>query len=303
MSTSRPFSVADDLSLALRLADIADSLTMARYQAQDLVIDTKPDLTPVTDADMAVERAIREVLQSERPDDLIVGEEFGSADLDSNLAASMHGTGKHFWVIDPIDGTKNFVRGIPSWATLIGVSTPSQSVIAGVVSAPALHRRWHAGLGLGAFVNENVFVGKTDNSNSNSNSNFNSNFNSSADQKQAKLKKLAVSKVSSLSDAQLSYSDLIGWGPRKAAFLQLQERVWRTRGFGDFWSHMLVAEGAVDIAVEPKLALWDMAALEIIVKEAGGEFTNIEGKPGSHGGSLVTSNALLHHQFIEALNG
>ncbi len=294
MSTSRPFSVADDLALALRLADIADSLTMARYQAQDLVIDTKPDLTPVTDADMAVERALREVLQSERPDDLIVGEEFGSADLDSNLAASMHGTGKHFWVIDPIDGTKNFVRGIPTWATLIGVSTPSQSVIAGVVSAPALHRRWHAGLGLGAFVNENVFVSQADNSISNSNT--------FAEEKQAKLKKLAVSKVSSLSDAQLSYSDLIGWGSRKAAFLQLQERVWRTRGFGDFWSHMLVAEGAVDIAVEPQLALWDMAALEIIVKEAGGEFTNIEGKPGSHGGSLVTSNALLHHHFIEALN-
>ena len=275
MSLDRNFSLAEDLALALRLADIADEITLKRFQALDLIIETKPDATPVTDADMAVERAIREVLAIERPDDLIVGEEFGSADLAANLAASMHGTGKYYWVIDPIDGTKNFLRGIPTWATLIGLSNPANTVVAGVVSAPALFRRWHAALGEGAFLSVAGSSSPT---------------------------QIHVSKVSSISDAQLAYSDLIGWGPLKEPFLKIQEQVWRTRGFGDFWSRMLVAEGSVDVAVEPQLSLWDMAALEIIVKEAGGEFTNTAGKPGSHGGSLVSSNGHLHRSFIEALN-
>lgn len=279
MSQSRPFSVADDLALALRLAKLADEITLNRYQALDLVIETKPDATPVTDADKAVENAIREVLAKERPDDLVVGEEFGGKDLiaaTGNASQSSHNSQneKHYWVIDPIDGTKNFLRGIPVWATLIGLSNPTHEVIAGVVSAPALSRTWYAGRGLGAHVRE-----------------------------AGNQRTLRVSKVSSLSDAQLSYSDLIGWGERKSAFLALQEQVWRTRALGDFWSHMLVAEGAVDIAVEPSLSLWDMAALEIIVKEAGGTFTNLEGAAGSHGGSLVTSNGKLHADFLKALRG
>jgi histidinol-phosphatase len=287
MSQSRPFSVADDLALALRLAKLADEITLDRYQALDLVIETKPDATPVTDADRAVEKAIREVLAKERPDDVVVGEEFGGKELvaqsDENVqgAENSHNA-QHYWVIDPIDGTKNFLRGIPVWATLIGLSTPANEVIVGAVSAPALSRTWYAGKDLGAFVNESL-GGESPEANA------------------AQPRRLSVSKVSRIEDAQLLYSDLIGWGERKNSFLALQEKVWRTRGIGDFWSHMSVAEGTADLAVEPMLALWDMAALEIIVKEAGGSFTNLDGVPGSHGGSLVTSNGALHADFLKAL--
>ena len=268
----RAFSIADDLALAHRLADLADAITLDRYQSIDLVVETKPDLTPVTDADKAVEKAIRDVLAAERPDDLIVGEEFGG------LPTIAKSTGdQHYWVIDPIDGTKNFLRGIPTWATLIGLSRPTTDVpgevIVGVVSSPALFRRWHASAGAGAYVSVN----------------------------KSSAEKIAVSKVANLSDASLSYSDLIGWADRKDSFLSLQEQIWRTRGLGDFWSHMLVAEGSVDIAVEPSLALWDMAALDIIVREAGGTFTNIDGVPGSHGKSGVSSNGLLHQDFLKAI--
>ncbi|CAB4614464.1 MAG: histidinol phosphatase [Actinobacteria bacterium] len=272
MSNSRPYSVADDLALALRLATLADEITLARFMSLDLVIETKPDSTPVTDADKAVENAIREVLAIERPNDLIVGEEFGGVDALTGSTTSA-GNKPHYWVIDPIDGTKNFLRGIPIWATLIALSSPNNEVIAGAVSAPSLYRRWYAGKNLGAHVLEN-----------------------------GEQRAIRVSQVSALDNAQLAYSDLIGWGSRKAAFLDIQSTVWRTRAFGDFWSHMLVAEGAVDIAVEPSLSLWDMAALEIIVREAGGTFTNLEGVPGSHGGSLVTSNGKVHKEFLSRIN-
>ena len=257
--------LTQDLLLAHQLADLADIISKDRYQSLDLIIETKPDLTPVTDADKAVEKKIREVLAAWRPDDLVVGEEFGTPDLSGD---------KYYWVIDPIDGTKNFLRGIPTWATLIGLCNPDGAVVVGLVSAPALYRRWFASLGGGAFVSENG----------------------------GEPKRIEVSKVRELKDASLSYSDLLGWGSRKAAILALQEKIWRTRGLGDFWSHMLVPEGAVDIAVEPVLALWDMAALDIIVREAGGRFTNLDGKDGSHGGNGVSSNGLLHTEFLQALN-
>lgn len=255
-----------DLALAHTLADNADAITLVRFQANDLVIETKPDATPVTDADKKVEEIIRDVISKVRPDDVVVGEEFGRPD---NLE------GKYYWVIDPIDGTKNFLRGIPVWATLIALINPQHEVVVGVVSAPALQRRWSAYSGGGASVTV----------------------------RKENPKPISVSKVSKLEDAQLSYSDLIGWGERKNHLLALQEKVWRTRGLGDFWSHMLVAEGAVDIAAEPSLALWDMAALDIIVREAGGQFTNIEGKNGPHGGSGISTNKVLHNSFINALNG
>ena len=257
----RAHDLKSDLELAIRLADIADEISLKRYQALDLVIETKPDLSPVTDADKAVESAIRNEISKVRADDLVVGEEFGSPD---SLA------GKYYWVIDPIDGTKNYLRGVPTWATLIGLIDPAGEVVVGVVSAPALSRRWWAAKGLGAKVQ------------------FNS----------GEIAALKVSKVSKLSDASISYSDLVGWGGRKDKFVALQERVWRTRGHGDFWSHMLVAEGAVDIAVEPSLSLWDMAALDVIVREAGGKFTNLDGKDGPHGASAISSNGLLHDAFI-----
>jgi histidinol-phosphatase len=260
----RAHDLKSDLELAIRLADIADEISLKRYQALDLLIETKPDLSPVTDADKAVESAIRNEISKVRADDLVVGEEFGSPD---SLA------GKYYWVIDPIDGTKNYLRGVPTWATLIGLIDPAGEVVVGVVSAPALARRWWAAKGLGAKVQ------------------FNS----------GEISELKVSKVSKLSDSSISYSDLIGWGGRKEKFVALQEKVWRTRGHGDFWSHMLVAEGAVDIAVEPSLSLWDMAALDVIVREAGGKFTNLDGKDGPHGASAISSNGLLHSDFIKEI--
>ena len=261
----RAHDLKSDLDLAIRLADIADEISLKRYQALDLVVETKPDLSPVTDADKAVESAIRNEISKVRADDLVVGEEFGSPD---SLA------GKYYWVIDPIDGTKNYLRGVPTWATLIGLIDPTGEVVVGVVSAPALARRWWAAKDLGAKTQFKSGVGV------------------------GEISELKVSKVSKLNDASISYSDLVGWGSRKDKFVALQEKVWRTRGHGDFWSHMLVAEGAVDVAVEPSLSLWDMAALDVIVREAGGKFTNLDGKDGPHGASAISSNGLLHDAFI-----
>ena len=263
MSTRR----GEDLALAHRLADAADAITLARYQAIDLTITTKPDNTPVTDADKSAEDAIRSLLHAHRPDDGIVGEEFGT-----------EGTEKaRYWVIDPIDGTKNFLRGVPTWATLIGVMERGadgvEKVVVGVVSAPALFRRWYAFEGGGAYVIVNNDVPK----------------------------KINVSAVSQIEDASISHSDFIGWGERLQPFNDLMKSAWRTRAHGDFWSHMLVAEGAVDIAAEPSLALWDMAALDIIVREAGGRFTNVDGVDGSLGGSGLSTNAELHDFVVKAL--
>jgi histidinol-phosphatase len=255
--------ILDDLALAHALADLADAISLDRYQSQDLVITTKPDNTPVTDADRAVETAIREALGTHRAGDGLVGEEFGSD----------KGSSGRYWVIDPIDGTKNFMRGVPTWATLIALvqvdASGNEEVVVGIASAPALARRWAAAKGHGATVNN---------------------------------KKISVSKVSSLSDASISYSDFVGWGDRLEPFQKMLAGAWRTRGIGDFWSHMLVAEGAVDVAIEPSLALWDMAALDIIVREAGGTFTNTAGHSGPFGGSGVSTNGALHNAVINGLN-
>ena len=263
------FSRGNDLALAIRLADAADSITLARYQSIDLVVTTKPDNTPVTDADKATEEALRALLKNHRPDDGIVGEEFGND----------AGNAERYWVIDPIDGTKNFLRGVPTWATLIGLiekqSDGREVVVVGVVSAPALFRRWHASEGNGAFVSVN----------------------------KAAPQRINVSQVSEIKDASISYSDFIGWGERLAPFQELMAAAWRTRGIGDFWSHMLVAEGAVDVAIEPSLALWDMAALDIIVREAGGRFSNVAGVDGSLGGSGLSTNSAIHQKIVDALNG
>ena len=271
----------DDLALAHALADLADAITLDRYQAQDLVITNKPDNTPVTDADRAVETAIREALATHRPSDGLVGEEFGSD----------KGTSGRYWVIDPIDGTKNFMRGVPTWATLIALVSVSTSgeeeVVVGIASAPALARRWSAAKGHGAFVRFN----------SGNNDELLEDFDSASIDK-----KMSVSKVKELSDASISYSDFVGWGDRLEPFQKMLANAWRTRGIGDFWSHMLVAEGAVDVAIEPSLAVWDMAALDIIVREAGGTFTNTAGQNGPFGGSGVSTNGLLHNAVINGLN-
>ena len=273
--------LTDDLALAHALADLADAISLDRYQAQDLVITTKPDNTPVTDADRAVETAIREALATHRHTDGLVGEEFGSD----------KGTTGRYWVIDPIDGTKNFMRGVPTWATLIALvqvdASGVEEVVVGIASAPALARRWSAAKGHGAFVR--FTAGNIDE--------LTEEFDASSSEK-----KISVSKVGALSDASISYSDFVGWGERLEPFQKMLATAWRTRGIGDFWSHMLVAEGAVDIAIEPKLAVWDMAALDIIVREAGGTFTNTAGQNGPFGGSGVSTNGLLHNAVINGLN-
>jgi len=271
----------DDLALAHALADLADAISLDRYQAQDLVITNKPDNTPVTDADRAVETAIREALATHRPTDGLVGEEFGSD----------KGTSGRYWVIDPIDGTKNFMRGVPTWATLIALvsvdSSGVEEVIVGIASAPALARRWSASKGQGAFVRFNS--GNIDD--------LSEDFENSTNEKM-----ISVSGVADLSDASISYSDFVGWGERLEPFQKMLAHAWRTRGIGDFWSHMLVAEGAVDVAIEPSLAVWDMAALDIIVREAGGTFTNTAGQNGPFGGSGVSTNGALHNAVINGLN-
>jgi histidinol-phosphatase len=248
----------DDLRLAHVIADQVDSQTMSRFKAQDLQVDTKPDTTPVTDADRKAEEIVRSQLARTRPRDAVIGEEMPDT-----------GHGPRQWVIDPIDGTKNFVRGVPVWATLIALVDDGE-VVLGVVSAPALGRRWWAAVGSGAWTGRSL----------------------------AAASRLQVSAVNRLEDASLSYSSLSGWEEqgRLEGFLDLTRSVWRTRAYGDFWSYVLVAEGAVDIAAEPELALHDMAALVPIVTEAGGRFTSIQGVPGPFGASALATNGHLHDQ-------
>jgi histidinol-phosphatase len=290
--------ILDDLALAHALADLADAITLDRYQSQDLVITTKPDNTPVTDADRAVETAIREALSTHRNSDGLVGEEFGSD----------KGNSGRYWVIDPIDGTKNFMRGVPTWATLIALvqvdASGNEEVVVGIASAPALARRWAAAKGHGATVRFNSgnsdFVADDSSADDFAYANTTEGFESYS--LGINEKKISVSKVSTLSDASISYSDFVGWGDRLEPFQKMLAGAWRTRGIGDFWSHMLVAEGAVDVAIEPSLALWDMAALDIIVREAGGTFTNTAGHSGPFGGSGVSTNGVLHNAVINGLN-
>jgi histidinol-phosphatase len=251
-----------DLALALALADAADVLSLQRFRALDLVVETKPDLTPVSDADRAVETAMRATLARERPDDALLGEEFGDTGLPLR--------GDRRWIVDPIDGTKNFVRGMPVWATLIALSDRDR-VVVGVVSAPALGRRWWASLGDGAFTSD----------------------------LDGSVRRCQVSQVSALTDAYLSYSSLSGW--TGDGFPTLMETVWRTRAVGDFWSHVLVAEGAVDVSAEPEVSLWDIAPLQIVVEEAGGRFTDLRGEARPDRGSVLCTNGLLHDAALGML--
>lgn len=231
----------DDLRLALALADAADEITMRFFQSATLSVRTKSDRTPVSEADEAVERMIRGILATERPDDGIVGEEFGTVARARN------------WIIDPIDATKNYVRGIPIFATLIALDDRI-----GVVSAPGLQRRWWASRGEGAFCNG---------------------------------RPIHVSRIAEMENAQAD----LPFGT------EITRRCARVRCFGDFWQHMLVAEGATEIAYDPIVAWWDMAPILVIVEEAGGRFTNLAGEARADGGSGVSTNGLLHDEVLAAL--
>jgi len=260
-----PNDYEPDLRLAHTLADQVDQVTMAYFGTGDLDVRSKADMTPVTNADTEAEQLVRQLLAKTRPEDAIQGEEFGRL-----------GSAHRRWVIDPIDGTKNFIRGVPVWATLIGLIDADEAVL-GLVSAPGLHRRWFAARGYGAWMGASI----------------------------ASARRIHVSGVAELADASFSYSSLGGWEKlnRLEEFVSLTRQVWRTRGYGDFWSYMLLAEGAVDIASEPELALHDMAALASIVEEAGGTFTDTTGQiNGPFGPNALATNALLHPQVLRYLN-
>ena len=274
----------DDLALTHRLADIADAVTMSRFLSVDLRVETKPDTTPVTDADQATEAALRAELTASRPGDGVLGEEEG---MQGDLGARR-------WVLDPIDGTKNFLRGVPVWGTLIALEDTESghpgNVVVGMVSAPALGRRWWAARGLGAWSRTTLVVPE-----------------SAGPGNPFPLvgtdRRLQVSGVRELHDASFAFSSMTGWRQRGVldGFLQLAENAWRSRAFGDFWSHLMVAEGAVDVSAEPEVAHWDIAPLQVIIEEAGGQFTDLAGEPRPDGGSILSSNGLLHEKALALL--
>ena len=254
-----------DLQFARRLADEADALSMARFRATDLVVTTKPDLSPVSDADKAVEQAIRSAIGRDRPGDSVLGEEFGTI-----------GQSRRQWIIDPIDGTKNYVRGVPVWATLIALAIDGVPQV-GVVSAPALGKRWWAAKGSGAWMRDAV-LGEDE-------------------------RGIHVSAVAELADASASCSGLSRWeeAGKLDNYLALSRTVWRTRDYGDMWPYMMVAEGRVDVAGELDLQVYDMAALVPIVEEAGGRFTSVTGEPGPWHHSAVATNGRLHDAVLGIL--
>jgi histidinol-phosphatase len=250
--------VGSDLAFALALADVADAITMRHFRSPALAVETKADLTPVSVADRAAEEALRQAIAGERPGEAVVGEELGG---EGDSAAR--------WILDPIDGTKHYVRGIPLWATLIALERDG-AMVAGVASAPALGGRWWAERGAGAFANGEP---------------------------------IRVSTVSRIEEASFSHAGIHSFDARGhgGALRALSERAWMERAYGDFWQHMLVAEGRLDFAVEAFVNLWDLAAVQVIVEEAGGRFTDFEGVARPDGGSGLSSNGHLHDEVLAAL--
>ena len=261
-----PFNLQDDLALARVAVANADLVSLARFRAQDLVVTTKPDRTPVTDADQSVERVIRATLSASRPEDDIFGEEMGT---DSNTIGARHG---RQWIIDPIDGTAGFLRGLPVWGTLVALAIDGVPVV-GAISAPALGKRWFGAKGLGSW---STIAGSRDDI------------------------PLQVSKVSAVADATVSYNSIGQWvaDNRQEALLALTGAAWRTRALGDFWPYMLVAEGSLDMAGEPDLQPYDMAAIQPIVEGAGGRFSSLDGENSVWSGSALATNGLIHDEVL-----
>ena len=257
-------TLASDLEFALQLADTADAISHERFRAADLVVTMKPDMTHVTDADKAVETALRVRVAASRPGDSIYGEEYGTI-----------GDSPRQWIIDPIDGTANYVRGVPVWATLIALAIDGVPVL-GVVSAPALGRRWWGASGLGAFTRELDGIEHG----------------------------IRVSQVADLEHASIACSglDRFEQAGRLPQYLDLMRATWRNRDYGDAWPYMMVAEGLVDVAGEFGLQPYDMAALFPIVQEAGGTFTSMDGEPGPWHGSALATNGLLYAAAGEVLH-
>jgi histidinol-phosphatase len=245
--------LAPDLRFALELADAADAITLARFRATDLQVETKPDLTPVSEADRAVEETVRAIV-AHRPGESVLGEEFGDDG------------GTVRWIVDPIDGTKNYIRGVPVWATLLALERDGVIEV-GVASAPALGRRWWAVRGDGSWANG---------------------------------ERCRVSAVGQLADCIVSTTSANEMPP---GWHDLAREAWTSRGFGDSWQHCLVAEGALDVATDESLQLWDYAAVALIVEEAGGRCTTFTGAPPEPGASFLSSNGGLHDAAMALLRG
>jgi histidinol-phosphatase len=251
-----------ELNLAIEAAELCDALTLSHYHSQDFHLDWKANRTEVTEVDRSAELLIADHLLAARPDHGVIGEEHGPrGDTFSPWQ----------WLIDPIDGTSGFVRRIPVWATLIALTHVDHGPVLGVISAPAMAKRWWAARGLGAFADG---------------------------------RRCQVSTVDTLAEAQVSVTFNSGWDHLglTSALVQIQSEARRPRGFGDFWQHCLVAEGAVDLAIDAVgVAPYDLAALKILVEEAGGVFTDRHGKPTHLSDTAISSNGLLHDQVIHRL--
>ena len=245
-----------DLALAQTMADAADQIALSRFMALDLNVETKPDRSPVTDADRAVELALKAILAEHRPDDAIIGEEFGSTE-----------GGNRSWIIDPIDGTANFMRGVPVWASLIALAVDGKPVVS-VVSAPALGRRWWAAPEIGAFTRD----------------------------VSGEQRSIRVSKISELENASFSYNNLQLWDSEGylEELMKLSRQVWRTRAYGDFLSYMFLAEGSLEIVAEHDLKVYDIAALVPIVEQAGGKFSAFDAPLTQASSSVLATNGKLH---------
>jgi histidinol-phosphatase len=280
--TPRDHERTDDLALALELADLADRIALHRFRSADLEVATKPDRTFVTESDLAVERALRDRLAEARPADGILGEEYGRDDR-----------GSRQWIIDPIDGTSNFLRGVPVWGALIALAVDGEPVV-GVASMPTFGRRWWAARGHGAWTNLPDAA----------NTHPSQGEVSSVDPEAAPpARRIRVSGVADLADASLSFQSIAQWrdAGRLPALLALGESVWRDRAYGDLWSYMLLAEGLVDIVGEFDVKEYDLAALVPIVEEAGGRFTSVDGEPGHAHGSALATNGLLHETVLATI--
>ncbi len=258
------FSRADDLALALRLADAAATASMSRFDAADLDVQTKPDASPVSEADLATERAIRDILATERPGDGILGEEYGTT-----------GESRRQWIIDPIDGTANYVRGIPMWGNLIALAVGGLPVV-GVVGIPAIGRRWWAAEGLGAWTRN----------------------------PDGSERRLSVSAVDTLDEASVSFQSIAQWDEtgHLDALIALSRRVKRDRGYGDVWPYMLLAEGRLEFVAEFGVQEYDIAAVVPIVSEAGGRVTSFDGEQTLSARSVLATNGLLHQDFLDLVH-
>jgi histidinol-phosphatase len=254
---------AEDLALALRLADAADEVSMRFFDDPDLDVQTKADHSRVTEADLATERAIRAILGAERPTDAVLGEEYGAS-----------GDTSRRWIIDPIDGTHNYLKGIPVWATLIALTVDGAPVV-GVVSQPSIGRRWWAAQGAGAWTNS----------------------------AEGGERRISVSDVSDIGAASVSFQSIEQWDAagHLPELIALSRAVWRDRGYGDALPYMWLAEGRLEFVAEFDVKEYDLAALVPIVTEAGGRFTAFDGSEGFGTGSSLATNGVLHDEFLALL--